>query len=167
MKASILLSIIYLSQLGCNIIGEKNTSTDTVIINPTFHSIKIAYYENGSIVDSIILVQGAVKKVSSINNRGKGSGLTYPGVVIAFFDSALVSFDDTVEVIHYPKNVDSTNAATIFYQNSRNIFNEYNYERHIVNEKTDYIKNEYRYQFIEEDYIYARDNWLFLRGNDQ
>ncbi|MBP7262315.1 MAG: hypothetical protein KBB37_13605 [Bacteroidia bacterium] len=157
MKPQILFTLFCFSIIGCNIVGEKNTSTDTIIINPLFHSIKIAYYENGSIVDSIILVQGAVKKVSSINNRGKGSGLTYPGVVIAFFDSALISFDDTVEVIHYPKKVDSTNSLAIFYQNSRNVFNEYNYERHIINEKTDYIKNEYRYQFIEEDYLYARD----------
>lgn len=154
--------IIYLSVViavfnGCTLTKEKNTLTNTVIKNPLPYFVKVNYYTNGLKKDSLALPVLSQKIVSSLDNRGKGSGLTYPNIVISFYDSAVISFNDTYTVTHYSKNTSASNPTALLFINQRNIFNQDNYQRTILNESKTFIQNEYIFEFTEQDYIYARD----------
>lgn len=157
MKRLFILGIAAFIFSACNLIQEKNTLTDTILKNPLQHNVEIYYYLNGIITDSVVIPMLSQKIVSSINNRGKGSGLTYPNIVISFFDSAAVAFDDTVWITHYPKNANPANSTALIYINPRNLFNQDNYTRTVMKEDKNYIENLYIFEFVEQDYIYARD----------
>lgn len=151
------LYILILMLTSCSV--EESTYTTSYIYNSSKHSIKISPYYQGNIVkeDSVNIGVNQTYKILDKNNRGKGSGFSYP-LYIANYDSIQIRFDDSIQIHHYSfaASKSKTSFDGIVYDSNRSIYNESNYIRVIKNEDKYSISNEYTFTFTEQDYLDAQ-----------
>jgi hypothetical protein len=65
----------------------------------------------------------------------------------------LVLFDNNKIATHYYYGITGNNPNAILFTNSRNLFNEKNYENKIIKDTKRDFEQEYLYTFTEQDYI--------------
>jgi hypothetical protein len=137
---------------------EESTNTKTVFQNKSGHSIEVRPYIQGreSIEDVKIIANNESIVILDKDNRGKGTGFTYPKYILSM-DSVEVIFDGTVKAVHYSENIVIGNPKALGYANPRNIYNEANYIRKITSEDKNNIYNEYTFVFTEQDYLNANN----------
>jgi len=154
-KSLIAFSIV--AFFSCNL--EESTNTKSLIINNTSSKVRIVPYYQGAIVkeDSVKINSNEKLKVLDKNERGKGTGFSYP-LYLAFYDSVIVVFDNSIQAIHYSYAVSglSSNPTAIKHDSSRSLFNEANYVRTITQENKRSISNEYTFTFTAQDYLDAK-----------
>jgi len=156
MKRIIILSLAVTSLFSC--IKEDTTNTKTIFQNKSGHSIEVRPYIQGrkSIEDVKIIANNESIVILDKDNRGKGTGFTYPRYILSM-DSVEVIFDGTVKAVHYNDNIVLGNPRALGYANPRNIYNEANYIRKITSEDKNNIYNEYTFVFTEQDYLNANN----------
>jgi|KBSSwiS6_1023812.scaffolds.fasta_scaffold00415_2 hypothetical protein len=148
-----LLFCIFL--LGC--VKDKITISNTQFENTTSHSVKVDGYKNGLIQteSSFVLNANESKQVFHLNNGGIGSGLTFGGYNQPL-DSFVVIFDNTYRISHYKPNLIGTNNKRYLYSSKRNIYNDSSYVRNLLVDKKYKREWDFKYTFIEQDYLDAR-----------
>jgi len=156
MKRIVILFLALTSLFSC--IKEDSTNTKTIFQNKSGHSIEIRPYIQGrkSNEDVKTIANNESIVILDRNNRGKGTGFSYPKYLL-LIDSVEVVFGGTVKAVHYHENIIIGNPKALGYTNSRNIFNEANYTRKITNEDKHNIYNEYTFVFTEQDYLNAEN----------
>lgn len=141
--------------VGC--IKEKITISNTQFENTTSHVIKVDGYRNGQIQSesSFVLNANESKQVFHLNNRGIGSGLTFGGYNQPL-DSFVVVFDNSYRISHYKPTLIGTNTKRYLYSSKRNIYNDSSYIPNLVSDKKYKREWDFKYAFIEQDYLDAK-----------
>jgi hypothetical protein len=138
---------------------EESTISKTLFWNLTPYQIKVLYFKNGIPIDNEtrLISPFEKKEVDYSHQRGKNYGLMYPYILSDISDSCVISFNDTITASHYAYYAVGTNPKAILFPSNRNVFNQNNYLRTVLNETKKSINVEYYYFITEQDYIYARD----------
>jgi hypothetical protein len=127
-------------------------------MNTSIHKIKIMPYYKGNIYLEGVknIPENSSSEVLFSRNRGKSAGLSY-ATDLMFSDSLFVLYDDSICAVHYPQNLTGDNPQAIKYDNTRNLFNEKNYQYKIISEEKYKIHTEYTFTFTEQDYLDAKE----------
>lgn len=120
-------------------------SFSTAIKNNTNSIISLTSYSNGNIKRNV-----QIGKLSLINfNEGDS-------ILEEAIDSVIVTWNDTIEVVHYLPSKEGNNPKAIKYSNPRNLFNQNAYENNVKELKCDGRHTERTYTFTEQDYQDAK-----------
>lgn len=138
-------------------VKDSVTLSKTIFTNSTLHQINLVGYKNG-IIDqecTFSLNPNESKSVFVLNNRGIGNGLSFGGYFQSV-DSFVVNFDNMNMISHYKPNLIGTNTKKYLFYSSRNIFNDSNYLKNITIDRKYRREWDFKYTFVEQDYIDAR-----------
>jgi hypothetical protein len=90
-------------------------------------------------------------------NDGNGKGLVYPKSISGFlFDSLTIEFDTGKKSVHYNAGVIGQNTDALNYNDTRNFFNEANWEWITTSKKRKRSEYEFKYEITEQDYLNAK-----------
>jgi hypothetical protein len=145
MKSS--FKIILIFAVSCSLLYsccKAIFQTNTIIKNDTDKTIVLTSYKADSIQQ-----QERLEKWSSLDQEKCFYLLN------SLADSMVVTWDDTINVVHYYYQSEGDNPKAIQFSDPRNIFNTDNYEKEVKNLKCNGMITNQEYSFLEEDYLYA------------
>ena len=142
----IFLAIFCLITASCD--GDGSYQAETYFENRTGHKIAIQPFSNGVLLNEGLRIL-AIDEVKLVyENRGRGVGGPSFGVMAV--DSVVVTFDDTLNVLHLGLNK-HIRPKSYTYDHLRNLTNNTNYNE-LISESKKFIEREYRYIFTVADY---------------
>lgn len=159
-----LITTFFIAIFISSCIREEIHNSKTYICNTSSKKIKIEFYRYGIVqkietVDSII--PNECKIVKESNDFGKTTAQNYLDNIL-YMDSALITFEDGIKLVHYgyfqkigpnPKAFPSNHPRNIFTDGNGYKDNwVYNVLKETKRSKTE----ETRYTFREQDYIDAQ-----------
>lgn len=136
---------------------ERKTVYVSNIENNTSHMIFLSYFKAGVLRESksVTVSPHIVKEVLS---TGGMDAVSYPTeIMLSDFDSLLVTFSDKKTAVHYTYSKTGGNANAILFDNPRNLFNKKNWVEKIIVDKRKRSEKEYRFIFVEQDYLDAQE----------
>jgi len=136
--------------------AEETTFTRSRLKNSSGKQVTIDFFQADAITMHHEIANNSIITVSENNNRGKGSGLSFPNIDISFMDSAIVTFDGLRRSVHFSGLHRFDSSRVIFFGHSSSLFTERNYTRNIISESKRSIENEYLYEFTQQDYLDAK-----------
>jgi tartrate dehydratase alpha subunit/fumarate hydratase class I-like protein len=146
------ISILALA-VSINACVEDTTYSYTLFTNNTGHTISVRPITGGitGANSAFSLAPNTAVKVEGLSGGGKGSGASYASQ-ISPFDSVLVTFDDTLQMVHYKKTLVGSSAIHYLFESPRNLYNNSNYSKASTDENKHSITVTYNYSFTEADY---------------
>lgn len=89
-------------------------------------------------------------------NDGNGKGLVYPKSISGFlFDSLIMEFDTGKKSVHYNAGITGLNPEALNYSDTRNFFNDANWEWVTISKRRKRYEYEFSYEITEQDYLNA------------
>jgi hypothetical protein len=135
---------------------EPNTIYNATLVNKSNHSIKIMFFNSGIVnpKDTIKLTTNQSFEIANGIERGV---ITTPFFSSNYYgDSIWVIFDDTYRISHYSVTPNQSYPKNYPYTSLRNLINRNSY-RFVSTPFADSYKNEHFYEFIEQDYLDAKN----------
>jgi len=148
--------IIPLSIFGC-MIDEAPAWVDSHIKNSTSHSIKLLPYRCGMVDNErIVVIKPDVDTVvDRMSQPGKSFQPTYINN-LSFFDSILVTFDDSIKIPHIRCDSTYTGSHKVPFSSKRSLMNINNWTKTYTSETKYALNGYYMFTFVEQDYLDAR-----------
>ena len=151
------ISICLVTLLLFQCTTERKTGYVSYIENKSAHIILLSYYKAGllSASKSVTVSPYIVKEVLS---TGGMDAVSYPTeIMLNEFDSLVVTFSNKRTAVHYGYSKLGDNANAILFENPRNLFNKKNWIEKIIVDKRKRSEKEYRFIFVEQDYLNAQE----------
>jgi hypothetical protein len=139
---------------ACN--KESNTLYTASLVNKTNHSIKIMFFNSGVVnpKDTIRLTANQSFEIANGSERGI---ITIPFFTSNYYgDSIWVIFDGIHRISHYSVTPNQLYPKNYPYSSIRNLINRNSY-RFVSTPFANSYKNEHFYEFIEQDYLDAKN----------
>jgi len=149
------LSMITIILYSCT--DKDSHKSTTYIFNDSGSKIEFAIFRTGAKVEYQTRIINVNEKVSIFTST-ESPGTSYPASLGDIYDSLLVLFDNNKVATHYYYGVVGNNPNAVLFTNSRNLFNEKNYEHKIIKDNKRDFEQEFLYTITEQDYINAVSN---------
>lgn len=145
--------IVFAFLLSC---AEETTFTTTKLKNSSGKDLKIEIFQSGLVAKRYDIPNQSEITVYENNNKGKGTGLSFPNIDISMMDSALVTYDGKRQAVHFSGLHTFDSSRVIYFGHPRNLFTQRNYSYTVKSETHKRIENEYEFIFNEQDYLEAK-----------
>lgn len=127
--------------------------------NSTGNPASLHFFKSGVICDpSTLTINGNADLELLIDqNDGNGRGETYLMSIAGFlFDSVKIDFDTGKRSVHYNAGTEGLNPDALSYSDSRNFFNDTNWQWVTASKRRRRAEYEVKYEITEQDYTNAK-----------
>ena len=153
----LIICLVFFS--SCKKMVEQHTVSNAYVINHSAHEIEIRPIHKGIIHLPTIIKLKPLDSIQVANYMVLGKGTIRTGFDSKYFtsaDSVIVIFDGMHTITHYIHPPLSYALNHYEYSSTRNIFNLNSWEARTINETDISVTNEYKYRFIDKDYLDAQ-----------
>lgn len=136
---------------------DYNSRYEATLVNKTSHSIRIMFFNSG-IVNSKDTIRLAANQSFEIANGSERGTVSSPGFTSNYNgDSIWVIFDNLYRITHYTVTPNQTYSKHYLNTSLRNLTNPKSYRFVSTPISSNSNKNEHFYEFIEQDYLDAKN----------
>jgi hypothetical protein len=151
----LIFSLLIIISTSCK--KDYNSRYTATLVNKTSHSLRIMFFNSGVVnpKDTIRLTANQSFEIANGSERG---AITTPGFSSNYYgDSIWVVFDGIYRISHYSVTPNQLYPKNYPYTSLRNLINRNSYSFVSTAISTNSYLNEHFYEFIEQDYLDAKN----------